>query len=86
MNKTAMVRARIRPDLKINAENIFHKLGLNTTQAITIFYKQVELCNGLPFDMVVPTSLTKRTFESTDKKHNLILCENAEDMFYKLGI
>jgi len=86
MNKTAMVRARITPELKNNAEGIFHKLGLNTTQAITIFYKQVELCNGLPFDIVVPTTETKLTFESTDKKRNLIICDNVEDMFDKLGI
>ena len=86
MNKTATVRARIQPGLKMHAENVFHRLGLNPTQAITIFYKQVELRDGLPFDMVIPTSTTRKTFESTDARRDLVVCENADDMFEKLGI
>ncbi|KPA18018.1 RelB antitoxin [Candidatus Magnetomorum sp. HK-1] len=86
MSKSAMVRARMKPELKNHAESIFHNLGLNATQAITMFYKQVELRNGLPFDMILPTSTTKRTFDLTDKKRNLVICENVEDMFNKLGI
>ncbi|WP_373691153.1 type II toxin-antitoxin system RelB/DinJ family antitoxin, partial [Endozoicomonas sp. SESOKO3] len=43
-----MIRARIEPDVKEHAEAIFKKLGLNATDAITLFYKQVGLCNGLP--------------------------------------
>jgi len=54
MNKTSTVRARIEPDLKDKAERVFRKLGLTSTQAITLFYKQVELRKGLPFDVVIP--------------------------------
>jgi len=86
MSKTAMVRARVEPDLKDHAENIFHRLGLNATQAITIFYKQVELRDGLPFDVVVPTVTTKRTFEASEAGRDLVVCEDADDMFRKLGI
>ena len=86
MSKSAMVRARIKSELKNHAESIFHKLGLHATQAITMFYKQVELRNGLPFDMTIPTSTTKRTFDLTDEKRNLVICENVEDMFDKLEI
>lgn len=86
MNKTATVRARIEPELKEQAEQIFHRLGLNVTQAITLFYKQVELRNGLPFDVVIPNDTTRQTLADTDAERNLIECENAEDMFEKLGI
>jgi DNA-damage-inducible protein J len=51
MSKSAMVRARIEPDLKQHAEEVFHNLGISVTQAITIFYKQVEMRNGLPFNV-----------------------------------
>jgi DNA-damage-inducible protein J len=86
MSKTAMVRARVQPDLKDHAENVFHRLGLNATQAITMFYRQVELRDGLPFDVVVPTATTKRTFEDSEAGRNLVVCENADDMFRKLGL
>ena len=61
MSTTAMVRARLEPDLKTHAEHIFNRLGLNATQAITMFYKQVELRDGLPSDVVVPTSVGVRS-------------------------
>lgn len=86
MSKSAMVRARVEPKLKNHAEDIFHRLGLNTTQAITMFFRQVELRDGLPFDVVVPTAATKRTFDSTDAGRDLVVCEDADDMFEKLGI
>ena len=86
MNKTAMVRARVQPDLKDHAETVFHRLGLNATQAITMFYRQVELRNGLPFDIVIPTLTTKRTFDASEAGRDLIVCEDAGDMFEKLGI
>jgi DNA-damage-inducible protein J len=86
MSKTTTVRARLEPRLKGRAETIFHRLGLNATQAITIFYKQVELRDGLPFDVVIPTPVTRRTFEATDAGQDLVMCQNANELFKKLGI
>jgi DNA-damage-inducible protein J len=86
MSKTATVRARIQPKLKEHAETIFHRLGMNATQAITLFYKQVELRDGLPFEVAIPSAITKRTFDSTDEGRDLVVCEDANDMFEKLGI
>lgn len=86
MNKSSSVRARIEPDLKNKAERVFHDLGLSTTQAITLFFKQVELRNGLPFDVIIPNETTRRTFNHTDSGRDLVVCEDAEDMFKKLGI
>lgn len=86
MSKTAMVRARVEPDLKDHAEAVFQRLGLNATQAITMFYKQVELREGLPFEVAIPTPTTTKTFEATDAGRDLIICKDADDMFEKLGI
>ena len=86
MAKTAMVRARVEPKLKDEAEQILHNLGLSTTQAITLFYRQVELHEGLPFEVVIPNETTCRTFGNTDAGHDLIMCKDADDMFRKLGI
>jgi len=86
MSKSATVRARLEPGLKEKAEKILERIGLNTTQAITLFYRQIELSNGMPFDLVIPTRTTLNTMEATDSGKELILCEDAEDMFKKLGI
>jgi DNA-damage-inducible protein J len=86
MGKTSTVRARIEPELKKQVENLFEKLGITTTQAITLFYRQVILRKGLPFEVVIPNSTTLKTFEYTDAGRNLIVAKDADDMFKKLGI
>ena len=86
MSKTSTVRARIEPRLKEDVEKLFKKIGISTTEAINLFYRQVKLRNGLPFNVVIPNKTTERVFKDTDAKRNLIRCEDAEDMFDKLGI
>jgi DNA-damage-inducible protein J len=86
MSKSAMVQARLEPELKEHAEEIFRQLGLSVTQAISLFYRQVEMQNGLPFNLVIPTGETLNTFKTTDSGQDLVVCKDADDMFRKLGI
>ncbi len=86
MAKIATVRARIEPWLKEDVEKLFKKMGLSTTEAINLFYRQVKLRNGLPFNVVIPNKTTEKVFKDTDARRNLIRCEDADDMFDKLGI
>ncbi|WP_252177760.1 type II toxin-antitoxin system RelB/DinJ family antitoxin [Endozoicomonas sp. 4G] len=86
MSKSAVVKARVEPELKKQAEAVFRKIGLNTTQAITLFYTQVELCNGLPFDVRIPNEETLKAFEESDRGEGLVKCEDLEDMFKKLEL
>ena len=86
MSKTEMIRARIEPDLKKDVESIFSELGLTPTTAISIFYRQVKLLKGLPFNVRIPNKTTIQTFKDTDAGKNLIHCEDAKDMFKKLEI
>ncbi|MBL4901599.1 type II toxin-antitoxin system RelB/DinJ family antitoxin [Desulfocapsa sp. AH-315-G09] len=84
--KSATVRARIEPKLKEEVETLFHQLGLSTTEAITLFYNQVQLRKGLPFNVVMPNKTTEKTFKETDTGKNLTHCESLGDMFDKLSI
>ena len=86
MSKTATVRARIEPRLKKEAEHVLEDLGLSATQAINLFYRQVTLRKGLPFDVVIPSETTRRTFESTDAGKDLVVCKDVSDMFRRLEI
>lgn len=58
MNKTATINARIEPKLKHQAEAILHGVGLSTAEAIRIFYTQVCLNKGLPFEVKLPSTET----------------------------
>lgn len=54
MAKSANLYARIEPDLKERAESILTALGIPASNAITMFYKQITLQNGLPFEVKLP--------------------------------
>lgn len=57
MAKSAFVRVRIEPELKENAEHILKELGIRPSDAINMFYHQVELTGGLPFQSTLRASL-----------------------------
>jgi DNA-damage-inducible protein J len=86
MSKTATVRARIEPDLKEEVEKLFHELGISTTDAINIFFKQVKLRHGLPFEVTIPNELTQKVLKETDDGINIVRHENIDDMFKNLEI
>lgn len=54
MPRGAMIHARMEPELKQNVESIFKALGMTTTEAVTLFYKQVNMRHGLPFSVEMP--------------------------------
>jgi addiction module RelB/DinJ family antitoxin len=52
--KDAIVRARVEPRLKKEAEDVFECLGISTTEAIRMFLTQVKMRRGLPFAVEIP--------------------------------
>ena len=60
-------------------------LGLSVSGAFELFYRQVILNNGLPFDVRLPNDVTQHAIaesrKGTGKKFN-----NTDDLFEDLGI
>lgn len=54
--KSANLYARIEPDVKEQAESILMALGVPASNAINMFYKQIILHNGLPFEVKLPSA------------------------------
>ena len=84
MNRTATVRARIEPRLKADVERLLHRLGVTTTEAITMFYSQIRLRQGLPFSVEIPNAVTRKTFEATDRGEDLNTFDSLDEMFEAL--
>lgn len=53
--KSANLYARIEPDVKEQAESILSALGIPASNAINMFYKQIILNKGLPFEVKIPS-------------------------------
>ncbi|MCB1622919.1 MAG: type II toxin-antitoxin system RelB/DinJ family antitoxin [Thiothrix sp.] len=56
--KTAIINARIAPELKADVEGILTRLGITTTQAIAMYFEQIRLSNGIPFPLRLPNAET----------------------------
>lgn len=85
MAKTAMIRARIEPKIKKSAEKVFDKIGMNATEAITIFYRQVALHNGIPFPVRIPNAESRKALKEA-RSGKLKQYSNKEGFFKDLGI
>jgi len=80
MAKTEMIRARVEPGVKQDAEAVFSTLGLSPTEAITLFYKQVALQHGLPFEVRVPNAETLEAMRQAKDKNSLQRYESLDDL------
>ena len=80
---TEMIHTRVDSELKNDVEHIFSSVGINTSDAIRMFFAQVRLRHGIPFEIKIPNKETRKAIEDarldrnmknlTDKEfHNLL--------------
>ena len=86
MSKAAVISTRIDPDLKNHAEQVFEELGVTASQAISMFYRQVVLHRGLPFEVKIPTAETRQALEDARTRKNLESFSDPDDLYQDLGI
>ena len=60
----ATVNIRLEAEDKKEAEKIFATLGLTTSEAIRLFYRQTILRRGLPFSVDIPNDVTVAAMEA----------------------
>ena len=78
--KIAEIRSRIEPDLKENATRVLASCGLNVSDAIRLFLRQVVAQNGLPFEVKAPNAVTRAAMEEADSD-NLPRFGSVQELF-----
>ena len=81
MPKTVQITARVDPKLKRETEKVFDELGLSTSQAITLFFKQVNLRKGLPFAVSIPNAETRQAIDEALAGKNLHEARSVAELF-----
>jgi DNA-damage-inducible protein J len=84
MSKSAIIQARIDPDIKNKAQNIFSRLNISMSEAISIFLTQVTLKRGIPFNITLPNDLTSETLKKSEKGKNLHKVSSVDQLFQEL--
>jgi DNA-damage-inducible protein J len=78
--KSANLYARIEPEVKERAEDILAALGIPISNAINMFYKQIILQRGLPFDVKLPSLRQVGLNEMSEAELNEELEKGYADM------
>ena len=73
MAKTETLRTRMEPELKAQGEAILSALGLSTTEAVTMFFRQVVMHRGLPFEAKIPNDETLESFREAKENPEKLL-------------
>ena len=80
MVKSANLYARIEPELKNEAEAILSGLGVPVSNAINIFYRQIVIHRGLPFDVRFPLRTLMNAAELSDEQLDAEVSRGFEDI------
>ena len=65
-NNTALVQARVEPELKEDVESILNDNGLDIPTAIRIFFSKIRKVQGLPFEVRSYNAETLAAFEEAE--------------------
>lgn len=57
MIKNATIHARLDEQTKEDALRVFEALGLSLSDAITLYFKQVAIKNGIPFELTAQSNI-----------------------------
>ncbi|MCG5380327.1 type II toxin-antitoxin system RelB/DinJ family antitoxin [Providencia rettgeri] len=81
-HKTDIVRARIEPKVRENAEAVLSELGISISDAIRIFVKQISLRQAFPIELKTPNSITLEAINAPTTDETF---DSAEDLFSQVS-
>ncbi|VAX05946.1 hypothetical protein MNBD_GAMMA26-638 [hydrothermal vent metagenome] len=82
------IRSRINPDIKAQAEEVLASIGLSSSEAIRLFFKQIAIRKEFPLELKVPNKKTldaisadseSGTYSNADQLFSSILHENNQE-------
>ena len=81
---TTTVQARIDEESKEQAKEILEFLGLSMSEAINLYFRQIILRRGIPFDIEIPNELTAKVLADSRKGRKLHKSASVEKLFKDL--
>lgn len=84
MIKAENIQTRIDGKIKHRAGKILSKLGLNHSEAINIFYRQIIIRNGIPFSLELPNKTTLDAIEEIENTKGKKRYKNTRELFEEL--
>ena len=67
MPKEAYINVRVDKTLKARAEKVLSRVGISTTDAVTMLLHQIVLRKGLPFEARIPNKETRAAIAELER-------------------
>lgn len=80
MGNGAEIHVRIDAQTKREAQGVLNDLGLNMSDAINLYFRQVVLHKGIPFEISIPNGLTASTLRESKEGKNLNEVSDTKDL------
>ncbi|MCG3653899.1 type II toxin-antitoxin system RelB/DinJ family antitoxin [Aliarcobacter butzleri] len=74
---------RVDESSYIQAKEILNNLGLNYSQAISVFNKMIILNNGLPFEVKIQNTNTQKAIKELENKSGKTF-KSVDELFHDL--
>ncbi|MCL2852339.1 MAG: type II toxin-antitoxin system RelB/DinJ family antitoxin [Defluviitaleaceae bacterium] len=84
MPKTSTIHTRIEPEIKEQVDTILDGLGISTTEAINMFFRQIIRYRGIPLDLRVPNDETIAAIKEAEQGLNLHKCDSLDQLLREL--
>ena len=81
MPKTEIIRARIEPDLKHEVDKILKELGLKSSDAVNMLFRQIKMLRAIPFEVSIPNKETERAINDANKGRGLKKYKSVDSLF-----
>ena len=84
MAKTATIQTRVDPNVKYNAQKILNKLNISMSEAISMYLSQINLHNGIPFEIKIPNEVTAKVLKDAESGSNVHKADSVDELFQEL--
>lgn len=86
MSKRATLNIDLPRTLKREVDEILSELGMTAKQTIHLFYRQIQLNRGLPFEVRLPNKLTAKTLRESRSGKSVSHFRTKKELFADLGL
>jgi len=84
MPKNATINARVDDKLKARAEKVLARVGVNTTDVITMLLHQIVLRDGVPFDVTIPNTETRKAMAELEAGKGQVFTGSTRETFDRI--
>ena len=85
MMKTAVVRARVEPALKKRAERVLAAMGLDISESIRLYLREITVREELPFPLRTPNAASRRALKEA-RSGKLKSYDDREEFYKAVGL